>query len=67
MYRLKTAVGTIMFLLSSFYLINTANAQTKGMIIEPATGAGKTVLDPNSDGYVSSSTAGFTSEDKVSS
>ena len=29
--------------------------QTPGMIIEPATGSGAMVLDPNNDGYISSS------------
>ena len=43
------------------------NAQTKGLIFEPATGAGTAVLDPNGDGYVSQTTAGFILNDDVES
>jgi gliding motility-associated-like protein len=42
-------------------------AQTPGLIFKPATGAGKAVLDPNGDGYVSTTTAGFTTNDKTQS
>ncbi|MFZ9045897.1 MAG: hypothetical protein ACO2ZZ_08515, partial [Cyclobacteriaceae bacterium] len=43
----------------SLVFVNAANlqAQTKGMIIEPSSG---TVLDPTSDGYISTSSTGFT-------
>ena len=41
------------FSLSSF----VGYTQTKGMIIEPASGS---VLDPNGDGYISTSSTGFT-------
>ncbi len=40
-------------------------AQTKGMIVEPATGAAALVLDPNGDGYVSATTAGFLGNDQL--
>ena len=42
-------------------------AQTPGMIIEPATGAGAAVLDPNGDGYVSATNAGFQTDDQTES
>jgi len=51
-------------LISSFYW---TNAQTPGMIFEPATGASATVLDPNGDGYVSQSTTGFVTDDQLES
>ncbi|WP_281226890.1 Ig-like domain-containing protein [Flavobacterium aquiphilum] len=41
--------------------------QTPGVIFQPAIGNGKTVLDPNGDGYVSATTAGFTTDDQVQS
>ena len=40
-------------------------AQTPGMIVYPATGAAATVLDPNADGYVSATTAGFLGDDQA--
>ncbi|MCW3789562.1 Calx-beta domain-containing protein, partial [Plebeiibacterium sediminum] len=50
------------FILSLFLLcFITINGQTPGLIYEPATGFGSTVLDPNGDGYVSVSSTGFTS------
>ncbi|MDR7211489.1 hypothetical protein, partial [Flavobacterium piscis] len=42
-------------------------AQTTGMIVEPATGSSAAILDPNSDGYVSATTAGFLGNDKLNS
>uniref|UniRef100_UPI0030DD92BB beta strand repeat-containing protein n=1 Tax=uncultured Imperialibacter sp. TaxID=1672639 RepID=UPI0030DD92BB len=42
-------------------------AQTKGLIYKPATAGGAAVLDPNGDGYTSSSTAGFVSNDETES
>jgi len=42
-------------------------AQTPGLIYEPATGAGKAILDPNGDGYVSLSPNGFTTDDQLQS
>ncbi|MCX7743756.1 MAG: hypothetical protein N2167_04235, partial [Flavobacteriales bacterium] len=41
------------------------SAQTAGMIVEPATGASATILDPNGDGYVSATTAGFLGNDQI--
>ena len=49
------------------FLTNYVNAQTKGLIVEPATGGGTAVLDPNGDGYVSGSTAGFSANDSAES
>jgi gliding motility-associated-like protein len=41
-----------------------AFGQTKGLIFQPAsTAAGRTVLDPNSDGYTSASSEGFKAND----
>ncbi|MDX5346335.1 MAG: hypothetical protein LPK19_03730, partial [Hymenobacteraceae bacterium] len=42
-------------------------AQTKGLIVLPATGSGKAVLDPNGDGYVSQTNAGFINNDEAES
>ncbi|HVD97726.1 MAG TPA: T9SS type A sorting domain-containing protein [Cytophagaceae bacterium] len=44
-----------------------AGAQTRGLIYDPATGAGQSVLDPNLDGYTSASTAGFIINDETES
>ncbi len=44
-----------------------ANAQTKGLIYKPATGAGASILDPNSDGYTSQDASGFISDDELES
>src|SRR5688572_11293531 len=44
-----------------------ANAQTPGLIYEPATGGGAAVLDPNGDGYTSSGSAGFATNDQTQS
>ncbi|MEY4603317.1 MAG: hypothetical protein RIT43_609, partial [Bacteroidota bacterium] len=41
-------------------------AQTKGMIVVPAS-SGSAVLDPNSDGYVSANSDGFISNDRLES
>ncbi|MEQ9304835.1 MAG: hypothetical protein RJQ14_13085, partial [Marinoscillum sp.] len=51
-------VVTLLFVLSSF-------AQTPGLIYKAAN-AGKSVLDPNLDGYVSKTNQGFTSTDDES-
>ncbi|MBC7440208.1 MAG: hypothetical protein H7250_09515, partial [Flavobacterium sp.] len=47
--------------------ISEAGAQTKGLIVEPATGAGKVVLDPNGDGFSSATTGGFFTDDQIES
>lgn len=58
----------IVILFFSVLLFGIAtNGQTPGVIVEKATGAGSAILDPNSDGYVSSTTAGFTTNDKTQS
>jgi gliding motility-associated-like protein len=47
---------------------NVSNAQTRGMILEPATGSlGKLILDPNQDGLVSQGSGGFISNDQSES
>ena len=42
-------------------------SQTPGMIVQPATGAGAAIFDPNGDGYVSATTAGFVTDDQLES
>ncbi|MBI2967563.1 MAG: tandem-95 repeat protein [Bacteroidetes bacterium] len=42
-------------------------SQTPGLIFDPATGSGAAVLDPNSDGYTSQTTAGFIADDQAES
>lgn len=66
--RKRTAAGTLRFLQFIIFCIlllgsASAFAQTSGLIYKAAVGAGKTVLDPNGDNYVSSTTSGFTSND----
>ncbi|MFY7669066.1 MAG: hypothetical protein ACOVQG_10000, partial [Crocinitomicaceae bacterium] len=56
------------FLLTIGFLtigVSTIFSQTSGMIVEPATGAAALVLDPNSNGYVSATTAGFLGNDQL--
>ncbi|MEP0986833.1 hypothetical protein, partial [Ekhidna sp.] len=53
---------TILFYVLVVLLGVEVNAQTKGLIYKPADG-GKSVLDPNLDGYVSKTDQGFTSTD----
>ncbi|MFV8376214.1 beta strand repeat-containing protein, partial [Flavobacterium sp. GSP11] len=54
---------TLLFILT----FNSVNGQTPGIIYEPATGLGATVLDPNGDGYVSLTSVGFTTDDQLQS
>ncbi|MEY4572845.1 MAG: hypothetical protein RLZ10_2102, partial [Bacteroidota bacterium] len=56
-----------LFALLSVTLFSKINAQTPGMIYEPATGVGAAILDPNGDGYTSASTTGFTTDDQLQS
>lgn len=39
--------------------LGQASAQTPGLIFQPAINGGQKILDPNGDGYVSKTTAGF--------
>ena len=50
-----------------FLLFSRFSAQTPGMIVQPATGAGASIFDPNGDGYVSASTVGFVTDDQLES
>lgn len=45
----------------------TATAQSPGLIVRPAGGAGITILNPNGDGYSSATAAGFITNDIVES
>jgi len=57
-----------LILLSVIFIGLQINAQTKGLILEPSTSVlGKSILDPNGDGYVSSTNAGFTANDVAES
>ena len=58
---------SFLFIIFSLLKPNYFYSQTKGIIYEPATGAGATVLDPNGDGYVSQSQNGFISDDQAES
>lgn len=51
--------------ISAFYTFTFG--QTPGLIVQPATGAGLAIFDPNGDGYVSQSTSGFISDDQLES
>src|SRR5690606_14830820 len=55
-----------LFLFFLFYGIEI-QAQTKGLIIKPASTTGRTVLDPNNDGYVSLTDEGFENNDEAES
>jgi hypothetical protein len=56
----KLVNGIVAFLFTIVFsvLAQSAFAQTKGLIVKPATGSGKLVLDPDGDGYLSNKTAG---------
>ncbi|WP_456459904.1 gliding motility-associated C-terminal domain-containing protein [Reichenbachiella sp.] len=41
--------------------------QTKGIIFDPAEGAGTLILDPNGDGFVSTDNTGFATDDETES
>lgn len=47
------------------FLCDLTYSQTTGMILEPATGTSASILDPNGDGYVSATTAGFMGNDQL--
>lgn len=55
---------TVLFI-GLFYL--NGNSQTTGLIVDAAGGAGDAVLDPNGDGYTSSTTTGFGGNDYTNS
>jgi hypothetical protein len=48
-------------------MTNSLSAQTRGLIIRPSNAAGKLVLDPNLDGYISQTNAGFKNNDVAES
>ena len=50
-----------------FISITTSAQIQSGLIFEPATGTGRIVLDPNLDGYISKTTAGFSGTDDQTS
>lgn len=53
--------------LSLLFVLSVSLAQTPGMIVQPATGAGTAIFDPNGDGYVSQSNLGFIADDQIES
>jgi hypothetical protein len=60
-------VQSLMMMLIALLLSAGTFAQTPGVIFDPATGYGKTVLDRNGDGYTSASNSGFTTNDVTQS
>ncbi|HEY0670083.1 MAG TPA: hypothetical protein VGD22_18025, partial [Sphingobacteriaceae bacterium] len=63
-FRFKSGLFSKFLLLALVTLLGTKSfAQTPGLIYKPATGAGKAVLDPNGDGYVSATSSGFSGSD----
>jgi large repetitive protein len=68
----KTAYSSRIYLkiatlLASLFFVSGLQAQTPGLIYEPATGSGISVLDPNGDGYVSKTASGFSTDDQLES
>lgn len=66
--RIKNFYHQKQSLVAIFALVSITNflfSQTPGIIIEPATDAAALVLDPNSNGYVSATTAGFLGNDQL--
>ena len=61
---LKKISFSLLFLLLS---INSLNAQTTGIIVEPSSGSSLAILDPNGDGYSSNTISGFLGDDKANS
>jgi hypothetical protein len=58
----------IFFLLVLLSFQSFVSAQTRGLILEPSTSVlGKSILDPNGDGYISASSSGFTANDVAES
>jgi hypothetical protein len=55
----------VLVFLSLILLVGNSFSQTPGMIVEPATGSSAAILDPNGDGYISATTAGFLGNDQV--
>ena len=64
---LKAIIRNLLVLSVLIFTQGYIYSQTKGLIFEPATGAGAAVLDPNGDGYVSQTNAGFISNDQAES
>jgi hypothetical protein len=50
----------LLMLVVSLIALSASHAQTPGLIYKPATAGGSSILDPNQDGYVSTTRAGFT-------
>lgn len=68
MYKEMCYAKSRILLLFILPLYFNAYSQIKsGLIFEPATGAGRIVLDPNLDGYISKTTAGFSGLDDQTS
>jgi hypothetical protein len=65
---MRKSIGTLILLFSLFFSLNELHSQTKGIIFEPAASpAGRLILDPNGDGYISLNTNGFISNDILES
>ena len=50
-----------------FFSFSKVAGQTPGLIYEPSTGASRNVLDPDSNGFTSKTTAGFIGDDQTDS
>ncbi len=66
--RQKTGAlkSVVFFMMLCMYSVG-AKAQIRGLITQPSTAAGQAVMDPNKDGYVSSSKNGFAANDVAES
>lgn len=66
-FFMKFCTIRCVFFVSVLFSIVNLKSQTPGMIIEPASGSGSVILDPNGDGYVSATNYGFSSDDQSES
>lgn len=57
--KLKAAISFLLF----FFFILMVSAQSPGLIVRPAGGPYSIILDPNQNGYTSSTTSGFSTND----
>ncbi|HET6226381.1 MAG TPA: hypothetical protein VFF27_08890, partial [Bacteroidia bacterium] len=58
---------TVLATLFSIFISTSLYSQTPGSVVKYPTAAGRTVLDPNYDGYVSTSSSGFVTNDESES
>lgn len=63
----KQLLYFVLFFAFTLIIISESKAQTKGLIIKPASESGRLILDPNNDGYISSDSNGFIENDEAES